>query len=541
MANKAEEVVNGNSYILLHSAIFIFFILFCLLLYYPVIQGHYFFGEDYGRIWTSAWDGVSKQSYVSYTRTLPVEGRPLHTLSLYIIFNKYINSLKSYEAAGTVRFIGVIGVGLLAYILFLIFKENSFRTGHAFLLSILICTLPPFHLYVGRLICVVFVYSVLLSSLSALIMFKTVFKENREKPANIVIAVSAAIILFIMSLCIYQPTATTYWAFAVIPLIMIKDEGFIKRWRLPFTIYFTAGFASMIIYFGMIKIINLLMKIQLQARGAFLHRPVDIYDKLIWFVKYPLYTASNLWNVLRTKDVALFVSVVILVGFLYGVWRVLLQIKAEKKGVNLLFNLLCRYLLILIVIPLSYISSLLVKGLSVGQDLPNHRTLIGPEIIVLLLFYWGLMNISEIFKSVLNFSADLKNKIITVGLVILTAGAAFTANQNVDKYIVKRHSGELKYVRDIIQGYGVSNLSKVSKIYIITFDNVWLKYYSIYHEFGAHSAVGRLGSISLVKMALYELGINSDIPIEYIKLFDEPEKQLPEDKNALFIDMRKLQ
>ncbi len=124
--------------ILLYSAILLFLVIIILLTYAPVFQGHYLYAEDYFYLWTRKAKLVNNQSDVEHLREIVWEGRPLETLYTYLIFNKYINSLKSIEAANSARLIGVIGTGLLAYVLFLIFKANRFRTDHAFLLSILI-------------------------------------------------------------------------------------------------------------------------------------------------------------------------------------------------------------------------------------------------------------------------------------------------------------------------------------------------------------------------------------------------------------------
>lgn len=325
-----KEKVKTKSYILIHSALFLLFIVVSFLAYAPVTQGHYFTAEDYSMIWTSDWEGINMQSYIWHLRNMVWEGRPLETLYRYLIFNKYINPVKTVAAANSVRFVGAISLGLLSYVLYLIFKVNRFKSSHAFLLSILICTLPPLQTYVSRVYTVVFIYGVLLSALSALILFKVVFREDRVKTVHMAIAVSTAIVLFIISLNIYQPASMTYWAMVVIPLIKINDRDYTKKKFLPFIIYFSAGFASMIIYWGIIKIIGSLLQNPLSYRSAFIH-PGDIFNRIIWFIYYPLYGALNLWNIFPAKKVGLFVGFVIVAGISYGLGRVVLQILTEKK------------------------------------------------------------------------------------------------------------------------------------------------------------------------------------------------------------------
>ncbi|MBI5676296.1 MAG: glucosyltransferase domain-containing protein [Nitrospirae bacterium] len=513
--------------ILLSSAILLLFIIILFLTYAPVTRGHYLSAEDYGYVWVRKAKTVNSQSYIDNLREIVWEGRPLETLYTYLIFNKYINALRSIEAANTARLIGVIGTGLLAYVMFLIFKINRFRTDHAFLLGILICTLPPIQTYVSMVYTVIFVFSVLLSALSALILFKAVFREDKQNnTAHITISVLIAMILFIISLNIYQPTAMIYWAMAVTPLI-IKDENFTKKRLLFFTIYFSAGFASMLIYMGITKIIGLQLNAGLSYRGAFINRG-EIYERIIWFINYPLYGALNLWNIFPAKRVALFVSILIVSGMLYGFGHAVFQIITKKKR----WIFLWRHFIILPLIPLSFLPNILAVNLN--QLVPLHRYLIALEIILLLLLYWSLINIADIFKSAFNFSANPQNKIISIGLITLTVIVTFLANHNVDKYFSDLHTKELKYIKNIIQEYGASNLSKASCVFVIKPDK-----HSLY-EFGVLSSLGDVGSTFMVRLALYELGINSDIQVEPISFIDQPNWQLPKDSNVFVIDMRKF-
>lgn len=519
--------MNTKTNILFNSAILLLLIIISFLIYRPVIQGHYLYAEDYFYIWAGGEKTVNNQTYAEHLHEIVWEGRPFETLYTYLIFNKYINSLKSIEAANSARLIGVIGIGLLAYVLFLIFKTNRFSTDHAFLMSILICTLPPIQTYVSRVYTVVFVYSVLMSALSALILFKAVFREDRKNTAHIIISSLIAMILFIISLNIYQPTAMTYWALAVIPLIVLRDEDFTKKRFLFFIIYFSAGFASMLIYMGITKIIGLQLNYALSSRGTFI-RLNEIYDRIIWFINYPLYGALNLWNIFPAKKIALFVSILIVSSMLYGLGRVVFQIIAEKKG----WISLLRYLIIPPLVALSFLPNILSTNLN---SIPLHRYLIALEIILLLILFWGLLNITDIIKSVLNFSADLQNKIISFGLIIITVVTVFYANHNVKKYFSDLQTNELKYTKNIIQKYGISNLSKVSYIFVIKPDK-----HSLY-EFGVLSSLSDVGSHSMVKLSLYELGINLDIPVEPVSVKELHKRGWPESSNVLIIDMREFQ
>lgn len=530
-------MIKINSNTILKFALFSFFIFLFLLIYFPVTRGYYFSNEDYDRIWIGRGEKhVNAPSYFSLLRVMRWEGRPLETLYTYLVFNKYINPLKSVEAANKVRFVSIIGIGLLAYMLYLIFKESGFGILHAFLLSILTCTLPPFQIYVSKVYLTGFVYNAILSILASLILFKTVFKENSRRVVYIVIAVLIAIILLVAALSIYQPVGMVYWTMAVIPLLIINDGDFIRKKSLPFIIYFFTGFASMIIYFKVTKIISLLINNQMVARGSLILRG-QIYERIVWFITYPFYGALNLWNIFPTYKVAVLISTVIVAGILYSFGRVVWQIRVEKGRASLLLNVLIRYLLVLIVILLSYTPHFAARAVNLNS-MPPHRTLIGLEIAIMLLSYCGLVSIAKFSMSILRFSDELQKKVITVGLIILTIVVALLANHNVDKYVAKLHTDEYRYMKDVIHGYGVPKLLNTSKIYIIDPEEFES---SCRYEFGCLNANARFSAIYMAKLALSEIGINSNIPIDYI-FYDNKEdfyKRLPEKENTdtLVIDM----
>jgi hypothetical protein len=525
-----------NNY-LRHFAIFLFIILSLFLVYAPAFQGHYVFGEDYWGLWTSKWPLLGKKSFISFIHDFPFEGRPLKDLYLYVIYLKYINPLKTLDAANTVRFVNIIAVGLLACILYLIFKVNKFKTLHAILLSILICTLPPFQTYVGRICCGAFTYSAFFSALAALILFITVFKKDR-KIGNMVIGVLMATVLLTIALNFYQSAAMTYWALALVPLMILKDEDFIKRWTIPFIIYFFTGLISILLYYIIIKIMLFLIDfttVTFTQRGSVITIN-EIYPKVIDFINYPLYTALNLWNIFPDRIVGLSVSIGILAGILYGFGRVLSNVITGKNDKKILFNSLCRYSPILIILPLSYLPNIAIKeGFNVM--IPKFRTLIGLETTVVLLLYWGLfINIPDLFRSFLNFSLNLRDKLITFGLIILTMFATFYAYQNINNF-VKLHTGELEYVKNAIQEYGIPTLLKnqKSKICIIISDREATNYHSIFINL---TSMWKSSSHKMLNVALYELGIHSEIPTKAYKNYEN----LPQgDKNKLIIDMRKYQ
>lgn len=158
---------------------------------------------------------------------------------------------------------------------------------------------------------------------------------------------------------------------------------------------------------------------------------------------YFSFMGSFVWNIFPDKKIVFLVSSIIIIGFIYVFLRTMLQIVQKKKGVSLLFG----YLIILAIVPLSYLAHIIVRYHD--PAIPMHRYLVGLEITLLLLFYWGLKNIFELLQSIFNFSENLKEIILTIVLVILTGVTSFLANQNIEKFFTRLHTNELSARSDI--------------------------------------------------------------------------------------------
>lgn len=367
-----------------------------------------------------------------------------------------------------------------------------------------------------------------------MVLFITIFNENRKTTIK-VIGVIVAIILLIIALNTYQSTTMIYWSLALVPLIIAKDEGFTKKMAIPYIIYFSTGFISVFLYYIDVKIQLFLIDFTVNSiarRGPFISIN-DVPHRIIDFIKYPLYTALNLWNAFPNKVIGIFVGIIILISILYGFGRTSLSTITGKNSKYLLYDSLCRYSLILFLIPLSFLPNIALKE-SINFMIPKFRILLGIETTVVLLLYWGLLtNIPDFFRSLFNFSVNLYNKLITSLLIILTIFATYYTHKNITNF-VKLHAGELAYVKNAIQGYGIYRLSKDSKIYIIASDNKFIDYDSFFISLASlWSGPGT----EMLHLAMYELGVNPDIPV----IFHEDYDNLPEDKNSLIIDMRNYQ
>ncbi len=495
------------------------------LTYAPVIQSHYLFTDDFFWIWSHL---PQEELYKGLLGEGLVQGRLIYGLLKYIIFD-YINSFKSIEAANTIRFAGIIGIGLLAYVVYVFLKLNRVKAVHAFLISILICTLPSLQLYVSWVVCVPYIYSALLSAFSALLLFKVVLKGKGEKTFHRVIAVLAAMILLVIAMTIYQPTAMIFWAMIAVPLAMLRDEDLINKWYSPFIIYFAVGVASMAVYFCAVKIVHVSMNMAMDSRGTFISFEHIPY-KLFWFLFSPLKNALNLWNIFPTYKMGIFVGIIIVAGLLSGSRHAILQVIKERR-LNLLWKHSLRMFFIIIVILLSYLPNLLVV-----ESWATYRTLISLAAVIYLLLCCGFINIVEFFKFVPEFSGKIRNSLITVILIMFTINATYLAHDNVNRYFATLQSKEFSYIKDSIRKYGTADLSEVSKIYVRKPNKKNFIKRGFIYEFGQISSLKNWAIIPMVRLALYESGVNNKISIRIGKSI----APLPEHENVLVIDMTKF-
>ncbi|MEM3101691.1 MAG: glucosyltransferase domain-containing protein, partial [Candidatus Nitrosotenuis sp.] len=266
------------SKLLSNIGILISFLLIFTVAYLPAIQMNYLMFDDYNWIWT---EGHQRQNQLLKGPIIASTGRMEHYF-MYIIYGS-LNHFQSLDFARGLRFLGVILLSLFAYILTIIFKTNHIKTKYAFIGSILVCTLPAYQLYVSWLMGVYMILGVLLSSLASLIMFKVGINWNSTKPFYRKTAISLSIFLPVIALLIYQPTAMIYFAMAVVPLTMLTAEDLTKKWQAPFIRYFSVGFASLSIYFLIVKMVLFVKKVGVHPKGKFISLS-EISERIEWFI-----------------------------------------------------------------------------------------------------------------------------------------------------------------------------------------------------------------------------------------------------------------
>jgi hypothetical protein len=295
---------------------------------------------------------------------------------------------------------------------------------------------------------------------------------------------------------------------------------------MPFILYIFTGLVSTAAYFFSVKILHFFLSIGFPGRGGLLEL-TKIPLKLEWFFCCPLTYALNLWNIFPTYKLASIVGIIIIGMFLLNI----LQALKKENRLNLLWNHCLRLFLVTGIVFLSYLPSLVIT-----DTVSPYRTLASLTVIIFFLFYSGLVSIFYFINFRPGFLSNLKDKAITITLIILTLIATYHARNNVNNF-AQLQATDFKYVKSALSEYGISELSRISEIYVRRIDENKIREKGfLYDEFGISTTSHPWGPANVVRMALHELGIKADIKINQLA-FDKP---IPEGENVFTIDMTKL-
>ena len=442
-----------------------------------------------------------------------------------LLYGFFYYAIAHVGSAGSIRLFGVISLGLFSYILFATLKKYNVRQEHAFLLSILACTLPSIQILIAWLAGIPYIFSAILSFIAGVFMFDFASKESNAKPIHTAGSFLIVIVLLVIAMHFYQPTAMLYWTAGIIPLSLLKGDALQKKRRPAFIKFFFAGFAAITVYFFSVKILQFIFETGFVGRGGLIGLS-NVPAKLKWFFFCPLNYSLNLWNIFPTYKFAYIVALVIGFGMLSGI----LPLTRKANGLNSPWNGFQRLLFTIGLILLSFLPNLLVTDM-----LPPHRTLGPLTISILFLFYFGLISLLNLLKHLPGFTENIKNTVATLSLIIFTLVSSYHANKNVNDFAVLQAS-DFKYVKSAISEYGISNLSAISKIYVRRVDSKKIIQSGfLYDEFGLPTTAHPWGPANVVRKALKEAGVNYDIKITQVA-FDE---HIPKEKDLLVIDMTK--
>jgi len=478
--------IRGQAFVLLAGVL--------LLCYASVLVTPYAFLDDYFIL----AEGIRGEGG---TRTQVIaSGRPTYAFLLHLAFH----AMRDIGDLRYLRLLGVLGIALLAWSFYRTLVFAGWDEYLSLLLSVFVVTMPPFQVYASWATTAFYPFAALAAG-GAVHVAERAFSEPR--PLLRWGLVGGAVLLMLIALTIHQSAAMFFWVFAAI--LLFKPDA-----TLPDTVrrllwYSGIVFAGLILGFGMYKLGTTLYEHALLPTRS--HLIQDVWEKALWFFRYPLMNAFNLAKLSPKRWLALVVVFFIIGG--------LIQYFRGKAGERLWQIGIAAALL-----PLSYLPNLMI-----AENWSSYRTQSALTSVVVMYAFLALWGYSRILRR------PTATLFLTVMLGFAALGSSLLAAYNVDAYFARPQLLELNFMRGQLTR---QDLTQASSIYII--GAKWQDSIAPavrYDEFGFPSSAASWVPRPAVYLLLRELSPErSSLPLELAPV-DGPVSPPP---TALIVDMRKL-
>lgn len=482
-----------------------------LTAYAPVLLTSYAFYDDFLNL-AAALQGDLSVPGAAKIR----EGRPL----LALLTNS-ISAARDIGDLRYLRFVGIIGIAVLAWSVFQILVRTGWSQGLSFFVCVIMCTTLPFQVYAVWAIAAFNLLAALASGW-AFFLSEQAFEAHRSRPKWI-LTVGASLALLV-ALTIHQAAAMFFWVFAAV--ILLKPETSQHDVLRRFGWYCMIASVGMLLGFVVYKL-GLVLYPGVAARTGLVQ---DIPFKAVWFLLEPLPNALNFamlspahWffsdgsPVLSSFHIGLnfliaWSVLVLIVGGLMLHLRGTIKERLWKLGIAMSL------------LPLSYAPSLLV-----AENWASYRTLLGLTSIVVVYAFFAFQGYAHrLWRSL---SPSWSN----AGIGSVALASVLSAMYHVQTYFVAPQVQELEFMRSQL---AEADISQVPGIYVIrpTRRNT-LAPLVRYDEFGHPSSVSKWTPAPMVFLLLRDMAPDYAHLLISSVAADDPIEPPP---NRLVVDMRKL-
>ncbi len=444
--------------------------------YWPAMTGYYVFHDDYFFLISHNQDAFT-QAQFSFFR---VAGR---WFGIYLIMlDKLI--IHSVSDANIVRFISILNLSAAAFIIFRCL-QSRLRAVHAWLISVLIFTLPPYQVLVSWVFAGYQTFGILLSLCAAVFVWKSYLGENVPLGKKINLYNVLSFWFIFIALGIHQMSAMFYWAMAALFVFFKKDETPRELMRV-FLRFFRLGVSVMVWY----AIVLQILKPYYAGHTVGIYNPyvitTDVIGKGTWFIQEPLFNTLNFWNVFPDLRITIFSLVFLLLSLGLAVLR-LKNNKEEMKKLGLWLGVMMVLLL------LSYSPALLAV-----KTYALYRNNLAMMFIVVLLFLWAVNEWCQLWISKKNF-------LLSSFLVLTCLAGMLMAHRTVYYYVVLPNQKELEYVKRQLQSYDLNQINVIDMK--IPGAECWNDKHARFDEFGVITSCFEDNAKWLIEAAMKELGI----------------------------------
>jgi len=402
------------------------------------------------------------------------------------------------------RMVSIAGIGLLAWSVYRVLVRSGWSRAQSAFLAVIVCTLPAFQVHASSAM-LAFSALAALASGAALLLADRAYAERRLSIKGGLCV--GSVLLFLLALTIYQPSAMFFWVFAVI--VLFKPDSTVSSVLRRFLWYGAVACIGLALGFVLYRGSMALYGPWLSAgRSNLTH---DAVGKALWFVQRPLMDALNLDNLAANPWVAVTVAVLITGG--------LAQYFRGGIGERVLL-----FAIASCVIPLSYLPNLVV-----AENWSSYRTQLALTSVIVVYAFLAVQGYGR------RLDRLVTTRVLTAALGCVALVGGLLAAYNVTVYFAVAQWQELQLMR---QQLARANLAQARSIYFIR--STWRDSFAPavrYDEFGFPSSVQPWIPRAAIYVLLRERNLErANLPVELAPL-DGPAEQPP---GTLVVDMRTL-
>lgn len=487
------------------------YIVISLVIYSSTLLVSYGFLDSYTAL-TEGAQGTLR----SYDIQIVSYGRPIYA----VLVNLTFSAMHTVSDLAFLRLAAAVSLGVLAWMFYQALRLVGIHRIYALVFPLLICTTPPYEVFVAWESCAFFLSAAILAG-AALMSVDRAF--NRRATKQGLLFGGASLVLLAMAMMLYQPAAMVFCVFAAIFLLGRNQS--LRSTVARLGVYCSVLIIALELDYMAAKILPQMLY-GTQIQGVRTEFASDLLAKAAWFFQEPLVNALNLWNLLPTIQIALIVGIFSLVGLFFFVPGKLI----ERGG---------KVLIAFLVLPLSYLPNLVVQ-----ESWASYRTEVALTSLVVLYAGFALLGFLSLALKVkkgpfrVRQAGPTKNLYVYLATAVLVVSMIFgsvLAARNVTAYFALPQAEELSILANQLN---TTALAKASSIYVIPCS--WSDSISPvvrYDEFGVASCSESWVPGPMVYLLLRDLDpAKVNIPIIVVP----PGGSIQPPPGSLVIDMRTL-
>ncbi len=432
-----------------------------IFIYSPILSTDFLYYDDYSFFTGERGFTVTK---ISLSQARPVQG----------VMADLLNTA-SVEYSGAKRLVSVVGLSLLAFLLFRWLTYCRVKPLYSILIAITVCCMPSFQNIASYLTLASLSFGSFLSGLSVYVVFTARSGKEASRSGKALTALISSMLLF-LALSSYQFNAMFCWVMVAIFLLTTDKDNFEKFLSRTFYFCILFGVVFLCYYLFYMKVVNMFLpSILPSGRSSLITSIPAMIDKLAWLygdvIKYALIDILASINAVSL----LYAGAIF---FLVGSAIVLQDVVSKKYGAKPSIYLI-KYIVLFLLVPLSFLPYMVIQE--------GSENVVYLSTLEALLFVYAAISFVNIFE---NAGLQRAKPIATMAILAVALLFTFSANKNLMLKYALPNSLDYKFVKSQILKSDMSQVERIHFVGHLNFSEV-LTY-----------------SENLVKVVLLDLGLS---------------------------------